>query len=188
MDINPIGKTPKVSISLSQRKIMFCDVVDEDSTFEFMNCINKLLAFDEKMGDKKPVEIMINSCGGSVYHGLTIMSKIEELIDMGYHIITTNIGMCFSMAFMIFICGNERRIYRYARCMYHDISTMVYGKLQEIREDLKESDELIGIIDKKVVEVTNLKKEELIGWRERKIDKYFSATESIEYGIADIIV
>ena len=183
-----MNKMPKVSISLSQRKILFCDYVDEDSAFEFMNCVNKLLAFDEKIGIKAPIEIMINSGGGSVYHGFTIMSKIEQLIDMGYHVITTNIGMCFSMAFMIFICGNERRIYRYARCMYHDISTMVYGKLQEIREDLKESDELIGIIDKKVIEVTNLKKEELIGWRERKIDKYFSATESIEYGIADIIV
>lgn len=167
---------------------MFCDDVDDESAFEFMNCINRLLAFDEKMGEKKPIEIMINSCGGSVYHGFTIMSKIEELIDMGYHVITTNIGMCFSMAFDIFLCGSERRVYRYARFMYHDISTGIYGKLQEIKEDLKESEKLIEVSDKKITEVTNIKKEELSGWRERKIDKYFSATESIEYGIAEFIV
>ena len=187
MNYSPVGKIPKVSISLSQRRIMFCDNIDEDSTFEFMNCINRLLAFDNKIGERKPVEIMINSCGGSVYHGFTIMSKIEELIDMGYHIITTNIGMCFSMAFMIFICGSERRIYRYARCMYHDISTMISGKLQEIKEDVKESEELIDVIDRKIVDATNLKKEQLLGWRERKIDKYFSAIDSVKYNIANII-
>lgn len=175
---------PKVSISLSQRKILFCDYVDEDSAFEFMNCVNKLLAFDEKIGIKAPIEIMINSGGGSVYHGFTIMSKIEQLIDMGYYVITTNIGMCFSMAFSIFLCGKERRMYRYARCMYHDISTGIYGKAQEIREDLKECEELSKTIDKRIIEETSLTENDLKEWKERKIDKYFSAYESLELNIA----
>ena len=184
MTISQLNKVPKVSLLYAQRKIMLHDVIDEDSSFEFMNCVNRLLYFDEKLGEKKPIEIMINSGGGSVYYGFTIMSKIEQLIDMGYHVITTNIGMCFSMAFAIFLCGKERIMYRYARCMYHDISTGIYGKAQEIREDLKECEELVNAIDKKIVEETSLTKKDLDEWKERKIDKYFSAYESLEYNIA----
>ena len=181
------NKMPKVSLLYAQRKIIFHDEVDDDSCYEFMNCINRLLYFDSKLDTHDAIEIMINSPGGSVYHCFTIMSKIEQLIDMGYHIITTNIGMCFSAAFIIFLCGQERRMYRYSRCMYHDISTIAYGKSQEIKEDLKECQELLHMLDRKIIEETSITQNQLDEWKERKTDKYFSAVESLEYNIATVI-
>ena len=185
LDINSIKRLPKVTCSFSQRKIIFYDDVDEESAFEFINFINKILFLDERLGTQEPIEIMISSYGGSVYSGLTIISKIEQLIDMGYNIITTNIGTCFSMGFAIFIAGKERRCYKYARFMYHDILTSPYGKVQEIKEDIKECENLLEYIDGIIVKNTNLKQDELLYWRERKLDKYFSLDEAVESGIVN---
>ena len=185
LDISSIKKLPKVSCSFSQRRIIFYDDIDEESAFEFINFINKIQFLDERLKTKEPIEIMISSYGGSVYSGFTIISTIEQLIDMGYNVITTNIGTCFSMGFAIFVAGKERRCYKYGRFMYHDILTAPQGKVQEIKEDIVECEKLLNYIDSIIVKNTNLEQDQLLYWRERKLDKYFSLDEAIENGIVN---
>lgn len=180
-------RPPKVSLSLTQRKIMLCDIIDDESTYEFLSCVDKILEFDRKMNSQQPIEICINSGGGSVYHGFTIISKIEILKDMGYEVITTNIGMCFSMALFISLCGTKRKSYRFSRYMYHDISTVVYGKAQEIKEDLVECESLRKMGNDLIFKYSNIKEKDITNWIERKLDKYFSAEEALQLKICDII-
>lgn len=181
-------KPPKVSMSFQQRRIMLCDDINDDSSFEFVNCINRFLYLDKILDTKEPIEIMIDSFGGSVYDGFTIMSKIEELIDLGYEVTTINIGSCFSMGFVIFLCGKIRKSSRYSRFMYHDISSYSEGKLSMIKDDVKELESLIYIINKKVLSCTSLTQKDLDDWRDRKVDKFFSATEALSLNICESIV
>ena len=39
-----------------------------------------------------------------------------------------------------------------------------------------------------ILKYSNLTKEELDGWRDRKIDKYFSADEALKYKITDEVM
>ena len=175
-------------MAMKQRKIFFYDTVNESSVMETMYYLNRLMEVDETLGQKKPIEILINSNGGCCEDGLTLISLIESMIENGYHIITTNIGRAYSMGFMLAISGTERRAYKHARYMVHDVSTGTCGKAQQMREDLAETEVIREEIYDLICSHTSIPREDLISWQERKIDKYFSAKEAVDLGIADKIV
>lgn len=185
LTISKTGNPPKVSMQYQQRKIFLYDDIDEESSFEFINCVNKLCFLDDKIGKREPIEILINSGGGIVYYGLTIISTIEQLKDMGYNVITTNMGICASMAFVISICGSKRYSYKYSTYMYHDISSSTYGKLQSMKEDIQDLCKMKEIVDNIVIKYTDIKLEDINNWCERKIDKYFYIPEALELKISD---
>ena len=187
-DGNNLLSQMKYTLAVNQRKIFLYDGVDEDSIFECIYYLYKLMDIDSKISEKKPIYIMINSNGGNVYDCLTLVSLIEHMKDIGYEIITVNMGRAFSAGFIISIIGSKRIAYKYSDYMVHDISTMCLGKLQEIKEDVEETErlrkKLYGIITK----YTKLKEEDLIGWHERKLDKYFNSNESLKLCICDSIL
>lgn len=174
-------------MSYQSRKIYFCDEINEESTFKFVNFIDRFLSMDEKIGCKEPIEIHINSVGGMVYYGLTIISTIERMKSLGYKIITYNIGLCASMAFPISLCGSERRTYEYSRYMYHDISCGFFGKLKQTEDDIIETRNLREEIDNIVIKYSKIKIEDIEDWRDRKLDKFFSSKLALELGIADVV-
>jgi ATP-dependent Clp protease protease subunit len=178
----------QVSLSIPQRKIYLCDDIDDETAYQFLTYVNKLLEFDERMGTKQPIEILINSNGGSVEQGFSIISIIHNLEQSGYEVITTNIGAAYSMGFLIAICGTKRKCYKYSRYMVHDISSGAIGKRQAMIEDIDECNALMEIINSLIIEKTNLTEEQLKYWLERKQDKYFSPKDALELGIVDEIV
>lgn len=185
---NSLISQMRLSMAMKQRKIFFYDTVNENSVMETMYYLNRLMEVDKTIGQKKPIEILINSNGGCCEDGLSLISLIESMKDDGYHIITTNIGRAYSMGFMIAISGSERRAYRHARFMVHDVSTGTYGKVQQMREDIEETEVIRNEIYDLICKYTSIPREDLLSWQERKLDKYFSAKEAVELGIADSIV
>lgn len=184
------GLTPqmKSSLAINQRKIFLYDEVEENSIFECIYYLNKLMYIDNVYEEKNPIEILINSNGGSVYDCLTLVSLIEQMKDMGYKIITTNIGRAFSAGFILSIVGSERRSYRFSSYMTHDISTFMCGKLQDIKEDTKETERLRNLINEIIVRYTKIPLKDLEKWQERKLDKYFDAKEALKLGITDMVL
>lgn len=180
-------KESNVKMSYKLRKIYIYDSIDEDSSLSFVNCIDKFIDYDNRIGRREPIEILINSGGGLVYYGLTIISTIEKLKKMGYKITTTNIGICASMAFVISVCGDIRKSYNNSVYMYHDISTYLVGKSQEIKEEMENLEKLKRICDNIVINNTKITQEQIDDWCMRKIDKYFYSEDVIELGIVDIV-
>lgn len=178
----------KFSLALNQRKVFLYDSVRENSIFECIYYLNKLMYIDNMYGTKEPIEILINSNGGSVYDCLTLVSLIEHMKDIGYKIITTNIGRAFSAGFILSIIGSERRSYRFSSYMTHDISTFMYGKLQEIKEDTEEMERLKQLLNEIISKYTKITLKELEKWQERKLDKFFNTKEAFKLGITDIIL
>ena len=183
-----MAKLPRVSLLYSQRKIVLYDDIDEDSAFEFTNCVNILIYLDNKLGEKKPIEILINSGGGLIYSGITIISLIEQLKKQGYEVTTVNTGICASMAFVISICGSKRCMYENAVYMYHDASSGTFGKLENMKDDVRDMQKLRDTLDEIVLRYTNVSKENIQEWHDRKFDRYFYKDEALSLKICDFVL
>ena len=177
----------EISLVLNQRKIFFTEEVDGDSVFKCMYYLHRLRDLDNKTNTKDPIEIYINSPGGSFYDGMGLVSLIEQMKEEGYKIITINIGIAASFAFLLLVCGSERKSYKYARAMYHDASSGMYGKFQDLVDHMEEMDIARDNYKEIIMKYTNLTMEQLTTWNEMKKDKWFSAQEMIEIQGVDVI-
>lgn len=189
LQMNPMTHQMKFSLAMNQRKILIYDLVSEHSVLEGIYYLNKLRENDQRFHkeEKLPIEIQINTNGGLVEDGLTLISLIEQMKDEGYHIITTNIGRAYSMGFLLSICGSERRAYRYARYMYHDMSFGLIGSYKEFTDAVADMQILKGYIAEIVTKYTKLTNKELDDIEFMKVDRYFTPQELKAVGGVDAI-
>ena len=72
--------------------------------------------------------------------------------------------------------------------MVHSIYNIAYGKIQEIRDDLAETERLNKIVRKIYKERTNISDELLDRLEKEKIDYWFDAYEAKELGFITEII
>lgn len=180
----------RISLALNQRKVYLCDLIDEDNVFECMYYLNRIMEYDKKFCDtKEPIELYIDSCGGYVSSGMTLVSMIESMKDDGYKIITVTNGKAYSMAFVVAVCGSERRCYRYATFMTHDASCGFYPqKVKETEEYLDFVKVLRNQSDSVILKYTDITESQIEDWINHKKDKYFTSEEALKLKIVDKIV
>lgn len=185
---NTMSPQMKMSLALNQRKVFLLGEITEDSIFECMYYIYKIISIDKIIEEKLPIEIVVNSIGGSVYDGLSLISLIDQLIESGYNVKTVNVGKAFSMGFVISICGSERISYKYSRYMIHDISAGTIGTLDSMMKDIEEYNYLRNTVYDIISKKTKITIDQLSEWHEKKIDKFFSAEEALQFGLIDKII
>ena len=134
---------------------------------------------------KLPINLYINTYGGSVYDGLGLINIIKASKTPIY---TYVVGEAMSMGLPILVSGTKRFAYKYSTIMYHEISTFMWDKLESIKQDLKEGERLQVILDSIILNNTQILKEKLDNVKERKIDWYISAEEALKLGIIDEII
>lgn len=180
----------RASLALNQRKILLYDDVDETSILECIYFLNRLNYIDNKFHkDKKdPIEIQINTNGGFVEDGLSLISLIEQMKDDGYEIITTNIGKAYSMGFLISLCGSIRKAYRHSIYMYHDISYGAYGKHGDVIDSMEHAEYLRDIINNIVTSYTSFTVDDIQDINVLRKDKFFTPSDMLEIKGVDIIV
>ena len=175
-------------LAFQNRKLMIYDDVDDASMFRCIYTLMRIRDADKKLGKKEPIEILINSCGGTVYDGLSLISLIENMKDDGYTIITTNMGYAFSMGFMISIVGSVRRSFRYATYLHHDMASMNYGKLAYMEEEVNDMKVLRKRMDDIVLKYTKLTQADLDEINNKKLDKRYTAEEALALKICDEVL
>jgi len=77
---------------------------------------------------KKRIQIWINSVGGSMMEGFNIASAI---LNTKTPVDTYNMGMCISMAGVIFMCGRNRIMMDYSQFMMHPVQGAKDKKLNK---------------------------------------------------------
>ena len=165
-----------------ERKIWISGPIDEKSAFE---TINQMLVMDAD--SSKEITLLISSPGGSVDDGLAIYDVMNTLHSP---IRTVAIGTVASMASIIFSAGNKgkREVLPSAKIMIHDPrimggnNVMTTSQAIELGKHLQETKNMTNSIlaancGKKLEEVNE----------DTLVDKYMSAEDAIEYGIADAI-
>ena len=155
------GDVDDVSVSQAMKALQLLDL--EDST--------------------KPIKLIINSFGGSVYDGLALYDAIRNAKSEVY---TYGYGKIMSMAVSILIAGDKRFISKSSTVMVHEISDFVVGQLQELKRAVKEAERLESLMLDFFVERTSNKDRKY--WESLKNDTYFTAEEAVKLGIADEII
>jgi len=133
----------------------------------------------------KPINLYIDSYGGSVYQIFGLIGIIEKSQTP---IWTYATGAAMSCGFLLLISGHKRFAYKYSTPLYHQVSSWTIGKLEDMKADLKETKRLQVMIDNIVVSKTKLTKKKLKEVNKLKIDWFMTAHEALELGVIDEII
>lgn len=165
---------------------------DEVSIYKLIYMIERIVKMDElaniPMKDRSEITIRINSYGGYVHELWSAINIIENLKKKGYIINTVCMGKSMSCGFILFLAGTNRYMYPYSTLMYHSVSSGTYGKVQEMKESLFETERLNEMAKKYTIEKTNITKEQLDEIDKCKEDWYIDSKEALKLGIATEIL
>lgn len=178
----------KINSALRDRRIYLSNEVDRDTIFEVLYFLDRLRDIDLKTGKKLPIEIIIDSYGGIIYNGNSLVSKVEQLKDEGYHIITTVSGVAMSMGFMCLICGSERRAYRHATILAHQPSNWMGGTLQDLEDDVAETKRLWNLMKFMIIKYTIIPESKLDEIKEKKQDWILDSNLALSLNVIDKIL
>lgn len=165
---------------MMDRIIFFGTPVESD----VCNIINSQLMYLDNVGDQ-PIKLHINSPGGSVYDGLSV---IDVMNFVNSRVETFCMGLCASMGAVLL--ANGEKGYRYGlehgRIMIHQPSGGAKGQSSDINIAAKEIKLLQSQLYNILARTTGKTYEEI----EKDCDRdYFMSTdEAAEYGIIDKVI
>lgn len=167
-------------IDLEKRRVMLDEDVDEFSTGFIFRGIMTM----KDMDASSPIDIIINSYGGTVYDGLKLYDLLRSLDDMGLTIRTYGTGKIMSMGLILFLAGSERQASENATFMAHSVSGGTWGKCRDMEVDTEETKRLNKLIVDIIAERTELD----YNWWHKHIrheDRYYDREKAIELGIVN---
>ncbi|MCA9329523.1 ATP-dependent Clp protease proteolytic subunit [Candidatus Saccharibacteria bacterium] len=166
---------------LKDRIIFLGDGVNEHTA----NVIVAQLLFLNAEDPKKDIYFYINSPGGSVYDALAIYDTIQYISN---DVQTVGIGIQASAAAFLLSSGTKgkRMILPNATVMVHQPSSGTRGKVTDQEIDLKESLRVKKLLEDIMAKNTGQKVTKIHDDMER--DKWLTAKEAVNYGIADKII
>lgn len=145
----------------------------------------KEAAANEQTYIRHPIKLYLSSYGGSVYDGLGLVGTILASTTP-IHTYTT--GKVMSMGFILAIVGDLRFTTPYTTYMYHSVSSVAWGKFQEIVESLDETTRLQKMLDDLTVNYTSILQETLDDVHTRKFDWYFDAQTALTLNCVDTVL
>lgn len=168
------------------RKIIISSPIDSNVAEKVVGQIMDINEFDNQMSvvstyQPQPIEIYINSDGGSATDGFAIIGAMEMSETP---IFTYGLGIVASMALGIFVKGDYRIAHRYTRFMYHSVAYGEMGYIQDHEDSLRES-ELIQYMYDDLFKETKITREKMDEIRKSKTNFFFSGKEAVTLGIAD---
>jgi ATP-dependent Clp protease, protease subunit len=113
---------------------------DEESATKFTDDMAKAHNTGQSI-----IPIVIDSYGGQVY---SLMSMVTEIQNSRIPVATIVEGKAMSCGAMLFGMGNigHRYVGQNATVMIHDVSSGMWGKIEEIKADVKEAERLQNTI------------------------------------------
>ena len=86
--------------------------------------------------NNEPIELLINSPGGSVFTGMIFIDAMNAAKAKGIKFKCTSVVLAASMAYTIFSNCDERYAQANTRLLFHPMSTRAQGRVQELVTDL----------------------------------------------------
>ena len=146
------------------RTIILCGEVDDNTVYDLMEMICDINEYDDENEDnvrdyeRKPIKMIVNSFGGSVYDGFALIGVME---NSKTPIHTYCYGSAMSMALLILVSGHKRFGHRLATFMYHEcLDNPPYDKLTTLKENLEETKRIMKVYDDQLLSKTKLKRKQ----------------------------
>ena len=164
----------------------------EEMTGDMSICsylIDAILAFNRedkgiKPEKRKPIRLYINSPGGDINEGYSLISAIELSKTPIY---TINIGVWYSMAFLIGITGHKRFALPYTTYLMHDGYNFVYDSGGKAQDKMKFNMRFESEVEKPhVIRHSNLKVSDYESLS--RVEYYLLPEDAKEHGFIDEVV
>jgi ATP-dependent Clp protease protease subunit len=180
--IGHIEKTYDIYSRLLTDRIIFITGEIEDN---MANAICAQLLFLQSQDPEKPINVYINSPGGSVTAGLAIYDTMNYV---KCPIATYCIGQAASMGAVLLSAGDKGMRYALpnARIMIHQPSGGVMGQATEIEISYKEIQRLKDILNGILAKQTGKKISEIEKYTDR--DHFMSAIDAKKFGLIDKVI
>lgn len=147
------------------------------------NIITSQLLYLHKVDNEKPIDIYVNSPGGGVYAGYSIIDTMDFITPDVNTVVT---GMAASMGFIISISGKHRSALRHSRLMQHQ----PMGGAQGQASDIEITAHQIGLLKNELYEIISKKTgqpyDKVLADCDR--DYWMTSNEALEYGAIDTII
>ena len=125
----------------------------------------------------------VNSHGGDLFAGLAAMDEIRK---SKVPVISIVDGCAASAATLMTIAANKRQINKHAYMLIHQLSSGMWGKYKEMKDEMENVDNMMKTIREIYLEYTKIPKKKLDEILER--DLWFDAKTCLKYGLVDEII
>ena len=130
-----------------------------------------------------PIRLHINSYGGSVFAGF---STVDYILNSPVPVHSIIDGCAASAATIISVVAEKRLMNKHAYMLIHQLSSGIWGKYEELKDDMENCDLLMETIRQIYVEHTKIPKKTLDQMLKR--DLWFDAKTCLKYGLVDEII
>jgi ATP-dependent Clp protease protease subunit len=166
---------------LRERLIFLGEPIDD----QVANLVVAQLLHLESDDPDKDVNLYINSPGGSIYAGLAIYDTMQFIKP---DVQTTCVGVAMSMGSLLLAGGEKgkRSVLPNSRVLIHQPSAGFEGAAADIEIHAREIIDMRRRVDEIYAKHTGQPVEQVHDDMER--DRFFTAEESVEYGLADRVL
>lgn len=164
---------------LKERIVFFTEEVDTIPISVICASLLHLEAEDAT----KPIQLYINSPGGSVYDCVALIDVMEYVSCPIY---TIGSGLVASAAAIILACGDKRFATKHCRIMIHQPWGGLKGRTSDLLVGVNEYTFMRDILIEMLHKKTGQTIEKLLADMEK--DKYMSSQDALEYGLIDEIL
>jgi ATP-dependent Clp protease protease subunit len=163
--------------------LLFGEIMD-GSLYDIITRIRAILHMRKDENKKDPINLIINSDGGSVYESLGIIDYMQSL-DVKVNTICR--GRAMSAAALILCAGTGvRAASQYSTIMFHEISSDIYGKSSDMKANVQHMEKLEEILLGILKSNSN---KDIEFWKNVTIkDYYITPTDALNLGVIDTII
>ena len=130
-----------------------------------------------------PIRLHINSYGGSVFAGL---SSVDYILSSKAPVHSIIEGCAASAATLMSVSAEKRYIHKNAFMLIHQLSSGMWGKYEDLKDDMENCESLMQAIRSIYNEHTKIPKKKLDEILKR--DLWFDAETCLQYGLVDEII
>ena len=176
------------AVDVQNNIIYFYGVVD-DGNIKLLNRALRHLdkesqIFNIKYGcDAPPIKLHINSFGGSLFSAFAAVDTISQLKTPVHSYID---GSAASAATLISCCTTKRYMSRNSYMLIHQLSSSVWGKFEEIKDEMENLELLMKNIKRIYTLHTSIPKRELDKILKRDI--WLDHEKCLKWGLIDEVV
>jgi|TARA_R110001583_G_scaffold35317_2_gene117626 ATP-dependent Clp endopeptidase proteolytic subunit ClpP len=185
---DPGGGPPDSCVDVVDNTIMFYGEVNEKNAKLLNKALRQLdkelQIFKLKYGcDSPPLRLFINSYGGNVFSGFSIMDTIKNCVTPVHTYVD---GSAASAATLISVVAKKRYIFANSFMLIHQLSSSMWGNYEAMKDEMENLDLIMDRIKKIYKEHTNMSTRQITSVLKK--DKWFEAEVCLELGLVDEIV
>lgn len=151
------------------------------------DCIQQLVTWERTADAPITVELVIDSPGGSVFDGFSLIDHVAGMHQRGHTVNTTALGMAASMGGVILEVGKTRRMGANSMLLIHEIAFGAIGSMGKIEDQVALAEKLQDRIATIFAARSHLSKSRIRAMQRRK-DLWLDSDECTKYGLVDEVI